>query len=305
MSYLEELRSSRDKAQVAYQEFALSTRRWPNSLFCFFEGKDNSYYVPRIKEHTNNYYPIRCGGREKVLEVYALINNHSEYFRYRKAFFIDRDFNEPLEEREPPIFETPTYSIENLYVSEVVFREILINELHLSENADPEFQLCITLFRKRQQEFHDCVTLFNSWYSCLIELRNLNGTNTHVNLKDKLPKGFVNISLQEVVQNYDLEKIKEVFPNAPTVEESVLTKKIEHYENTTRRLLFRGKYELGFVLTLIELILKDSNEKQEIIKRKLKFAFGQKLSIAQGINVFSGYAETPEELSEYLKKVVG
>jgi predicted ATP-dependent endonuclease of OLD family len=31
-----------------------------------------------------------------VLAVYRLINIHREYDKYKKAFFIDRDFNEPL-----------------------------------------------------------------------------------------------------------------------------------------------------------------------------------------------------------------
>ena len=34
--YLEQLRNSRNKAQVAYQEFMLRTRKGKNGLFCFF-----------------------------------------------------------------------------------------------------------------------------------------------------------------------------------------------------------------------------------------------------------------------------
>ena len=90
MSYLDELRKSKDKPQVA--EFALSTGRYPRHLFCFFEGKDNAYYVPRIKRYTDEYLPIKCGGRENVLR---LISNRSEYAVYKTAYFVDRDFNEP------------------------------------------------------------------------------------------------------------------------------------------------------------------------------------------------------------------
>ena len=46
MLYTEILRLSREKPQVAYQEFALHTRQGKDGLFCFFEGKDNAYYVP-------------------------------------------------------------------------------------------------------------------------------------------------------------------------------------------------------------------------------------------------------------------
>lgn len=64
MLYLEQLRKSRNKPQVAYQEFALSTRQKPKHLFCFFEGKDNAYYVSRINRFTDDFYPIKCGGKK-------------------------------------------------------------------------------------------------------------------------------------------------------------------------------------------------------------------------------------------------
>jgi hypothetical protein len=86
MSYLDKLKQSRNKSQVAYQEFALHTRQGKDGLFCFFEGKDNAYYVPRIKRFINNYHPIHCGGREKVLDVYRLITIHREYDKYKKHF---------------------------------------------------------------------------------------------------------------------------------------------------------------------------------------------------------------------------
>ncbi len=55
MSYIEKLRKSTDKAQVAYHKFCLLTGKAKEALFCFFEGKDNAYYVPRIKRFTDNY----------------------------------------------------------------------------------------------------------------------------------------------------------------------------------------------------------------------------------------------------------
>ncbi len=168
MSYLDELRKGRSKAQVAYQDFILHTRANKDGLFCFFEGKDNVYYIPRIKRFTNKYHSIHCGGREKVLKVYELINHHREYDKYKKAFLIDRDFNSPLSPPNPDIFETPCYSIENFYVSVNVFQEIIKNYFYLSEISQ-EFEICLQLFKERQKEFHQAVILFNAWYACLID----------------------------------------------------------------------------------------------------------------------------------------
>ncbi len=304
MLYIDQLRKSREKAQVAYQEFVLHAGKGKDGLFCFFEGKDNAYYVPRIKRFTDNYHPIKCGGRDKVLDVYRLITIHSEYDKYKKAFFIDRDFNESLPPRNPPIFETPGYSIENFYVSMDVFKEILINELHLSEVSDEAFKVCIKIFTDRQKEFHQATALFNAWYACLIEIRNKTGNQTGVNLDDKLPKDFIEFTLDSVVKKYDSEKIKQTFPQASEVSEDILNTKLAEFTNCDQCKVFRGKYEMLFLVTMIELILQDSSNLKKYVEQKIKFAFGEKLSNEQAISIFSPYAETPETLNDYLKQVI-
>ena len=302
-SYLEKLRVSRDKAQVAYQEFALSTRQKKDSLFCFFEGKDNAYYVSRIRNYTDDYCPIRCGGRNKVLAVYELITRHSEYDKYKKAFFINRDFNPPLPLRNPPILETPYYSIENFYVSVEVFKRILINEFYLSEISDRSFQICEQLLKDRQQEFHQAVTLFNAWYACLIDLKNSAGKQTEVNLNEKLPKNFVSFSLQTVKSNYELVDLKQTFPDATEVTAEVLDIKLQEFYDCKCHRVFRGKYELEFMLRFIELILQDASNNQKYLQSKVKLPFGDKMNNEQAISIFSSYAETPDCLKKYLQKV--
>ena len=305
MTYIEQLRASKDKVQVAFQEFALSTGKNPNHLFCFFEGKDNPYYVPRIKHFTALYQPIKCGNKDSVLKIHTLISKHSEYSNYKKAFFIDRDFNEPLEQSNPPIFETPCYSVENFYVSVDVFKEILVNEFHLSEFSDSNLMdMCISLYQKRQNEFHDAACLFNAWYACLIEIRQSTGQTTGVNLDEKLPKGYIDLTLQSVTCNYDLEIIKSTFPDATEIEETMLNNKLIEFGNCEKRKVFRGKYEMQFLIKFIQLLLQDSNStKKSVVTSKINYAFGDNLSNQQAINIFEGYAETPESLIEYLQTV--
>lgn len=301
------MKKSLNKAEVAYHEFALHTRQGKDGLFCFFEGErgsDNAYYVPRIKQFIEEYYPIRCGNRDKVLKVYELITIHPEYEKYKKAFFIDRDFNKPLKPHYPPIFETPCYSIENFYVSINTFKEILKNALTLSE-ANEFYEVCVTLFTERQKEFHQATTLFNAWYSCLIEIRNITGISTGVNLDDKLPKNFINFNLNSVSAKYDINHLKLVFPLALEISEQMLNDRIAEFSKCEQGKIFRGKYELQFVITMIELILQDSSKSKLFIKEKVKFAFGDRINNDQAIAIFSTYAETPDSLNEYLKYVTG
>lgn len=302
MGVVDDYRDSRKKAQVAFVEFMLHTRQKKDFLFCFFEGErstDNPYYIPRIKRHVELYHPINCGGRERVLKVYELIRNHSEYDDYKKAFFIDRDFNEALQLNS--IFETTCYSIENFYVSKNVFEEIIINSFQLSNE---DFATCLTLFSLRQTEFHECTLLFNAWYSCLIDIRNKTGTQTGVNLSEKLPKGFLNFTLDEITSNYSFETILDTFPDAPFVSNEILEKKIEHFKTVIHHEVFRGKFELSFVLTFLSLIIRDSNQEKKYFKNKIKFIFGDSISNDQAINVFSAYAETPSSLNEYVASII-
>jgi len=301
-SYIQQLRQSKDKAIVAYQEFALSTKTYKDCLFCFFEGNDNPYYVPRVKEFTDKIYPINCGGREKVLRVFELIENHEVYNKYSKAFFIDRDFNKPLDNNKNSIFETPCYSIENLYVNQKSFEEILIHEFQLSRN-DSNFEVCISLFNKRFDEFNTSVTLFNSWYACLIEIRNEKHTQTNVQLDEKLPKGYVSITLQNVTSNYNLEKIKQTFPNSTQFKEEVLKEKLSQFENCNSKLVFRGKYQMEFLLTFLQLIIDDSKRNQSFIKDKINYPFDGALNHKRALNVFSNYAITPDSLNHFLSKI--
>lgn len=306
MTYAEELRQSRNKPQVAFTEFANATRKNPEHLFCFLEGKDNAYYVSRIKRYTENYYPIKCGGKQSVLDVYTLITGKEEYRKYMLGFYIDRDFNSSVGDKNPPIFETPCYSVENLYVSISVFKEILTNEFHLSEVSDSNFEKLVNLYELRQKEFHNSVLLFNSWYSCLIEKRDSENVKTGVTLNEKLPNNFVGICLDEVKSFYDFEKIKETFPNAIEVDYSVVEEKMKFFKAQSMDKLFRGKYELEFLIKMIREILKDSRTGKRVVSSKIDFSFGDgsNLGQQQALNIFEAYAETPKSLLDYLEFIV-
>lgn len=297
---VEQMRNSTMKPVVAYTEFMNSTAKLPNHLFCFFEGKDNTYYVPRIKKHTTDFHPIKCGGRSKVLEVHNLIKNQEVYNKYKKAFFIDRDFNETLSLQNPPIFETPCYSIENLYVSDSVFSEILSNEFHLSATTNLLHQKYLKLYQERQKEFHKAILLFNAWYACLIFIRNKEGKLTGVQLEEKFPKGLIQISIDEVIEKYVFQDLKDKFPKSTEISEEILNLKIKEFENCDALKIFRGKYEMEFMIKFIDLIIEDAKKNNET----MRFSFTGALNNERSISVFSTYAETPNSLNDYLEKVV-
>ena len=303
-SYIDQLRKSKDKATVAFHRFALGVNKYGNHFFAFFEGKDNAYYSPRIKKYAKDLYPIYCGGRDKVLQVFELIRNNNIYLKYQKAFFIDRDFNPPMNQKDSLLFETPCYSIENLYVNQAAFEEILIQQCQLTRN-DFVFEKCKLLFEKLFLQFNNAVELLNAWYSCLIDLRNIHGKNIGVQLTDKLPKGLVEITLKSIEADYDLTKIREIYPQALPVSEEDVLKKIEKFkaENVDAAMIFRGKYQLEFLFTILQLLIDDSKTEHQFIESKLHFPFDGVLNHDRALEIFSPYASTPEDLEEFLKRV--
>lgn len=148
--------------------------------------------------------------------------------------------------------------------------------------------------------------LFNSWYSCLIERRENENIKTGVTLDDKLPNNFVTISLDEVKSSYDFQKIKETFPNSIEVDYSVVEKKMEFFKDKTMDKMFRGKYELEFLIKMIREILKDSRTEKRVVSSKINFSFGDASNLGQlqALSIFEAYAETPKSLLDYLELIV-
>lgn len=299
MMTVEELRRAREEsANVAYLTFAKHIRADKLGIFCFFEGKDSPYYSLRIKTiFQGNYFPINCSGKAKVIKVYELIHYHREYDQFLKGFFVDRDFDFPILNEK--IFETPCYSVENLYTSESVFREILKSELGFTE-VEEEFEKCVNLYRKLQSEFHEAIMLFNAWYACLIFLRNTTNQQTGINLSNSIPKDLVEISLEGITSNYDISKLKSKFPNSLEIDNQILEDKILAFSLQEKGRIFRGKYEIEFMLKILDLLIQDANTNRKYTSKNIKYH----IIHSQVISQFSQYAETPPELVAYIQKII-
>jgi len=295
---VDDLRRAREEsANVAYMTFMKHIRQDKNGLFCFFEGKDMPYYYNKVQRiYQGNYYPIKCNGKSKVLKVYELINNHRIYDKYKKGFFVDRDFDLLINNRS--IYETPCYSIENFYTNPTVFSDILKHELGLTEISE-SYMNAMVCYKNLRGQFLEKTTLFNTWYACLKDLRNKNGTETGVSLSDKLPKGFITVSLENIEINYGFEAIKKEFPDALTISESTLNDKINQFNEVDKNCVFRGKYGFFLMMDILEKLIENSQKTKQFVKEKVKYNITQ----SQGISQFAQYAETPECLVTYLQMI--
>jgi hypothetical protein len=236
---------------------------------------------------------------KKLITFFLILNLciYQLYDKYKKGFFIDRDFDLLINNRA--IYETPCYSIENFYTNPTVFSDILKHELGLTEVSE-SYVNTMVCYKNLHDQFLEKTTLFNAWYACLKDLRNENGTETGVSLSDRLPRGFVTVSLENIEINYDFEAIKNEFPDALTILESTLNDKINQFSEVDKNCVFRGKYGFFFMMDILEKLITDSRNEQEIMTERLTYNITQ----SQGISQFAQYAETPECLVTYLQMIV-
>ncbi|NEP46868.1 MAG: DUF4435 domain-containing protein [Okeania sp. SIO2H7] len=159
------LRASRTKATAVFTEFSRLYKQNPSALYCFFEGEDSKYYGIRIEtiaQPEKSHY-FSCNGKDGVLGIHKMLLARRYYANVKAAYFIDRDFDRPISELGlKGIYETPGYSIENFYTSVKCFSRILKCEFKLME-SDDNFERCVSLYRKLQEEFHNAVELLNTW----------------------------------------------------------------------------------------------------------------------------------------------
>ena len=97
------------------------------TLYCFVEGHDWPYYHIRISAISGKSCEvIVSNGKKSVLAIYNLLNKIPEYNRYKKLFFVDRDYDDNSN-IDKNVYVTPGYSVENFYGSIDCFKNIIKN----------------------------------------------------------------------------------------------------------------------------------------------------------------------------------
>jgi hypothetical protein len=290
------LRASRGKAAAKFVEFTRLYKQHGSALYCFFEGEDSKYYGIRIKTITrseNNIY-LSCSGKEGVLGIYKMISSRNYYTNTRTAYFVDRDFDQSINDiGTSAVYETPCYSIENLYTSVQCISEILKCEFKLTE-VDENYNKCISLYLKLQKEFHDAVELLNAWVACHRD-KSSNLIISGLSVFD-----FVRLDLNRAIATYTTDNLHLMFPDIPVISEQELDAKKSLLNISTRQQSFRGKFEIEFLLSFLQKLMCEANQgNYPYFTRKVKVVLS--LGKRTVLSDLSQYADTPNCLCEYLE----
>lgn len=294
------IREREDATSVAYQKFVLLTSSNSDSLFCFFENKDAPYYHMRIKANfLGNVHYIACGNKSMVLKTHKLLEEHREYDKYKLAFFVDKDFDESLKCKFEQLYETPSYSIENLYCSVNAFKEFIKTELQIGED-EPLHNVVMQLYQKLQHDFLNASVLFNAWYKLQKRKGVELNTKPDVSLPNSLISSFIEVSLEGINQIYDIERIIEKYPNHLPYLEEELNNSINELNESDLRLHLRGKFIFNFMITFIKQLVEDGADtnRRKVLTRKIKYHMDN----SNALSLLTCYADTPQCLNDFLSK---
>ena len=299
MSSVKTLRESRGKAQAVFMEFTRLYKQDPSALYCFFEGEDSKYYGVRIQtilRPENDSY-LSCSGKDGVLGIHTMLSARKNYANVRAAYFIDRDFDESISERGlNEIYESPCYSIENFYTSVKCFSEVLKSEFNLRE-PDENFERCVSLYIKLQEDFHNAVELLNTWIACQ------RAKSSPLNISDISVSRFVTIDLNQITKKYVIDDLYEMFPGAIAISQEELDARLTELRCSTRQKSFRGKFEIEFLRKFLEKLKHEANKgNYPYFTQKVKVVLS--LSEKNIISELSQYADTPDCLDSYLKSFI-
>ena len=288
------MRNKRNSINAIFKKFTEARRLFGKYGFCFYEGEDAKYYQPRIHSvFGDRIIQYTMGNKKSVIQIMGRITNDTLYNNVSVMFFVDRDFDPSVAGTHKDLFETPCYSIENLYAQESVFSRIIQAEFGLNL-TDTDYAKCLELYRDRLKEFNEIIVAFNA----IVKYQHQFAPETICNFSGICTSHLVCVTLDCVCKGrrHD-EKIEDLISqlNIPTESMRQIMQELRAEEHPN--LYFRGKNQLDFMVEIIK-ILKEQNRAQLFFTEKHT---NVNITLSKNrLSELSQYAVTPTELEEFI-----
>lgn len=286
------LQKGRQK-NVLFHKYLLLKNK--NILICFVEGiNDSDYYLGKINILCGEKFKIiDCSSKANVLSIYEEIKNKG-YPIKDLAFFIDRDFDIPLNNSD--IFETDVYSIENYYCSKQAFLRILQYEFKISED-ESYWDKLKSFYDTQFNNFHEVVGEFNAFYS-ILHKKNL-CSKYKINLEDSFPLEWATTDVNNCEKKYNIDTLLAQFEIREEISNVEVINELSNLRNNNPIKVFRGKYELSFLFKILTFLVESANKQRpnSIINKKVATNLNKK----RLMSALSQYADCPDHLKTYLE----
>ena len=273
-------------------------KRKGNKIFLFFEGNDDSkYYIQRIAMYIKEREVVKyiCECKKNVLKIYQLITEKTLKKNDSKClYFIDKDFdlNENISN---DIFITPSYSIENFYFSNNAIKNILLNELNLSEQKEEDLKDLDKVFSYLKDERDNIIEEIiyaNAWYSLQIKKDRESIKKTNLS----------KIKEYKIIKNKcSIEDLENIVSDSIQVSDDEIKTEIENLRKDPIKRI-RGKYFVQTMPSFFNKIFESATAKnyEDFFSKRRKVSI--RVSFKNIISELSQYADTPKELISYIEE---
>ncbi len=292
---VQEMRSSRNTANSIFVKFIEDKDKFPYYAFCFFEGEDAKYYNLRISKYfKNNFLSYVVGNKKEVIKLFEKLDEPL-YNQVIKMYFVDKDYDKSLVGVSDDLYETPCYSIENLYAQDEVFKSILASEFNINQ-AHSDYKKVTSDFESTFSKFMAEIIEFNA---LVLLRRKKSNSNSNIRFGDIKTSALFDIKVGNVVKSklYDeiIQSLKDKLPYKKDELDECINELTAEVKPQMR---LRGKNQLDFFCTYV-MEIKKLNESSGYFTVKNN---NVKINITKNrLSELSQYALTPEGLDEFIR----
>ena len=321
MSMVEAMLSELEDTSVLLSKFMdiSKSKAYKNKelIPCIVEGdEDYSFYEPKVRPLLEmSLEKLISGGIDKAIEFLNVINESNYYSGSIFIIFLDSDFGLNLQNKleDSRIFYLNKYSIENFYITDDFFCNILEALTKLEKERDSEtgeISEDSDFIKVRNfilSERDNLLLLLEDYMICLRAIVTGESEIEFKSFRDVLPKlvqdkNLINDNNELIIPNFknifDLDYLSQA--EIGYVEDNILDSK-EYFSRFTSLDSYRGK-ELVFIAHRVLSLAKSTfHKKSDRINTKLKFK--KQIKEEDFICDFTAYTEEPKGLRDFIENL--
>lgn len=320
MSRVEEMLAELDSSTVLFKKFmniSKSEKHKRNQLIpCIVEGdEDFSFYEPKVRPFLQaKLEKLTSGGIDKAIEFVNAVNENHYYSNSSFVVFLDSDFslNTQKDLEDNRVFYLKKYSIENFFITDDFFSNILeaLTKLEKTRDAETgEIDENSDFIRVRNfllGERDNLLRLLKDYMVCLRAIVVSKSEIEFKSFKDVLPKLTLDHNLIDdnrlIMSNFE-----EVF-GLDCLNQEEIDYVESHISDCTNYFIsfnsldsYRGKELIFIAHKVLSLTKSTFHKKSGLTTTKLKFK--KQIKEDDFICDFTAYTEEPEGLRDFITEL--
>ncbi|KAB7615437.1 DUF4435 domain-containing protein [Amylibacter sp. SFDW26] len=281
----ERMRESLGKGVVALQRYNILRSNHPDSVVIAMEGDDDPIFYQTVIKQIKpclQWKPFVCNGKDKVLELRLYLNRNLSEKKHKTYYIVDRDFDDAKGHTVgQDLYITPTYSIENLLVTEDALEQILSGEFRCIDDDSAKQEIILT-FKKLMSDFYKAMELVNR------AIHYCRKKNIKTNSIENSLKKYVTVSLDGIEIKYTESDIAKLIGLPDDFEIEKLHDTADEFDKLDPSTRWRGKFIYAFFIAFLTQLKEDRcNKKPKYFSEKKSINFNPNNTMVRALTAAS------------------